>query len=89
MVELNATENVCLKEKQVSCRLILINFPHGRQSLWPGKNLSVSMYVFGLTNERKVERKCTGRGKKGNYRPKVYNRECKKVSRALQKDNVF
>lgn len=47
------------------------------------------MYIFGLNNEKEVERKCIGKGKRGNHGPKVYNREYKKVSRALQKDNVF
>lgn len=47
------------------------------------------MYTFGLNNEKEVQRKYTGKGKKGDYGPKVYNREYKKVSRALQKDNVF
>lgn len=36
------------------------------------------MYIFGLNNEKEVERKCTGRGQKGDYGPKVYNREYKK-----------
>lgn len=44
------------------------------------------MYIFGLSSEKEVE---TGKGKRGNHGPKVYNREYKKVSRALQKDNVF
>lgn len=47
------------------------------------------MYTFGLNNEKEVEGKHTGRGKRGDYGPKVYNREYKKVSRALQKDNGF
>lgn len=33
------------------------------------------MYTFGLNNEKEVERKYTGRGKKGDYRPKVHNRD--------------
>lgn len=46
-------------------------------------------YTFGLNNETEVERKCTRRGEKGDYGPKVYNRDYKDISRALPKDNVF
>lgn len=36
------------------------------------------MYSFGLNNETGVERKCKEIGKKGDYRPKVYNRDYEK-----------
>lgn len=46
------------------------------------------MYIFGLNNEIRVERSAMEVEGKGGYGPKVDNRD-KKVSRALQKDNVF